>query len=193
MPRRKVSLEDGYGDRLKRARMALGMKQAELGAIVDVREFTLSRYENEVAEPDRIFLAGLEYLTGIQRAWVEKGAEPMIKPPAHSAATSQALLDRLEQELGGPDLKVVPYPPAAGMLGMGLDDKLILQGGKVPLREGKIFLVEEGLTVTAGTARKTVRGWHLYHEQDAEDPGTFPSTPVEGTGILVAGRIKWHD
>lgn len=194
MARRKSALDPGFGERFKRARMALGLKQAELGVIADTTEFTLSRYENEVVPPDRCFLAGLEYLTGIQRDWVEQGIEPMVRPPAHSAASSQGLLDRLEDELEGlgGNVKLVPYPVGAGMSGLFPGDLLLLQGGEVPMVEGRHYLVSTPSGVDAGVARNGRNGWLLYHHADKEQPGSFPPTPLASTtGILIRAKVSF--
>ena len=192
MGRRRSSLDPGYGERLKRARNAAGLKQTDLADIVDVREFTLSRYENEVIAPDRCFLAGLEYLTGIQRAWVEKGQEPMLRRPAANSGASAFALDRLEEELAGPGGRVIPYPPASGLMGMKPGDQLLLGGDEIPLVEGTLFLVEVDLKPVVGTARKGPAGWFLYHEADLERPGQFPPTPVtKPVGVKIVAKITF--
>ena len=192
--RSRATLLEGYGARLKKARTLLGLGQKGLAAMIDMGEFTLSRYENEVVQPDRCFLAGLEYISGIQRAWVESGIEPMVKAPASAGELpSMALLEKLEAEIEGEaPVKLVPYPVESGMRGMGPGDYLLLQDGEVPLAEGMTFLVNLAEGPLAGIARKAKSGWLLYHEADQDRPAEFPPTPIgDGRGIKVIAKVEF--
>lgn len=63
-------------DRLRKARIAAGLEQAELARDIDVSRNTVHNYETEKVAPRRIVLRAWALRTGVPLEWIETGVAP---------------------------------------------------------------------------------------------------------------------
>ena len=127
------------GQRLRAARHALGLSQAEMGAMVGLAQTTFADYELDKYEMPRPLCLALEYRFGVNADWVLEGGGEMLRegpprrgfaqPPAGPApagaatrpiiVTDRRELERLDQFEGRDRYYAVPYLRDAAAAGAG--------------------------------------------------------------------------
>lgn len=64
------------GDRLRKSRERIGLKQADFAAEIDISARSVHNYENETVSPRRIVLKAWALRTGVPLEWLETGNIP---------------------------------------------------------------------------------------------------------------------
>lgn len=75
-------------DRLRKARIAAGLEQAELARDIDVSRNTVSNYESGHVTPRRIVLRAWSLRTGVPLEWIETGVAPGSGDDPHDGSRS---------------------------------------------------------------------------------------------------------
>lgn len=65
-----------FADRLRKAREAAGLDQAELAALLAKKRSTISNWERGANRPDELALRAVAHCTGVPLAWLQWGVEP---------------------------------------------------------------------------------------------------------------------
>ncbi len=77
----------GFGERLKKSRIAKGWTQAELGKMLNVADATINRYEKDLRRPDPEMLRQMADILGVSIDYLT-GRTNRIKEQEHSYDSS---------------------------------------------------------------------------------------------------------
>lgn len=187
-----IELRPGFGQRLATARKAKKLTQVALGELLGCRDTTIWKWEKEKSRPRDPNLVALQQTTGIRRAWVAYGEEPMESDILEVAGFLGEAIFRVV----GQRLHDVEEAPRGSFMSPTVEEgDLLLMGTPIPVQEGKVYLAN-----TSEGARRVGRvyplangsDWVLYGDEDRIKPGTCLPVRVRESDLLgqVIGLVR---
>ena len=201
-----TTLAEGWGGRLTQARKFLKKTQMDIGTCIGVRNTAVSKWEAEAVEIDARSLQALQFILGINPAWVRQGEGPMVV-----SSWDEKMRESLTGMAGAPIDGVWTAGGASGMAPTIQPGDVVMwvspHGQKMV--NGAIYLVEaknpkrERSSVASRNAKigqafpVEVDGgteWLLYRIQDRHQPGSFPplslrDMDVIGQAVAIGRRL----
>ncbi|MBI3131459.1 MAG: helix-turn-helix domain-containing protein [Acidobacteria bacterium] len=180
-----IELKPGYGHRLATARKSRKLTQAAVGELLGCRDTTIWKWEKEHSRPRDTDLIALQQATGIRKAWVAFGEEPMETDLLEVAGFIGEAIQKITRSQRIYDLEGAPKGSFMSPVIEGSD--LLLMAKPAPIQEGQVYLVNtvEG-TRRVGRVFRHVGwdGWVLYSDEDRTRPGTCLPIQVRESDLV---------